>query len=80
MNGVLTDASTVMACSVEVLFQQAARFAGFTNYFEVGTYRYLQSLRNEDSPPAYVTDYALECLSFDETCAPGSGMLGQGAD
>ena len=75
MNGVLTDASTVMACSVEKLFQEAARFAGFSNYLEIGTYRYLQALRNEDKPPAYVTDYALECLSYDETSAVEGGQL-----
>ncbi len=74
MNGTLQDASIVMNCSVEQLFQQAARYAGFTNYLEVGTYRYLESIREESSPPNYVRDFALECLSFDETSASEGGQ------
>lgn len=80
MNGLILDAATVLGISIEKLFQRAAQAEGFSNYLEVGTYRYLQSLHREENPPNYVLDFCSQYFSRHETCALEGGVIHAATD
>lgn len=80
MNGTIIDASIVLGISIERLFQKAAEAHGFTNYLEVGTYRYQAALHREENPPNYVLDFCNPLFSKHETCADEGGLIHSGAD